>query len=347
MSIAIERGTNISHWLSQSDKRGAERRAWFTRDDVRRLADWGFDHIRLPIDEEQMWAVDGRQEAEAFDLLDQGLDWAMAAGLNVVVDLHILRNHSFGQADEPALFSDPHEAERFAGLWRQLSARMRGRDVGRVAYELLNEAVAGDPADWNRVALGAHAAVRALEAKRPLVLGSNQWNSVFTYDQLAVPDDQDTILTFHYYHPMLLTHHRASWSPEGRMYDGPVRYPGRPIADEHLHLARKPEAHRLLDLSLDRVNAPYDRDRILADLAQPLAAARRSGLPLYCGEFGVIKLAPSQPRLAWYHDIVALFTEHGIGWANWDYKGMFALVDGGVSTGVAEAMLAAAAVPRR
>jgi endoglucanase len=48
----IRRGTNISHWLSQSRARGAERRAWFTEDDVQRIAGWGFDHIRLPIDEE-------------------------------------------------------------------------------------------------------------------------------------------------------------------------------------------------------------------------------------------------------------------------------------------------------
>lgn len=348
MPIAIARGTNISHWLSQSDRRGAERQAWFTRADVQRIADWGFDHIRLPIDEEQMWDEHGKQETEAWDLLDAALDWSAAAGLNVVVDLHILRNHSFGQADEPALFSDPAEAKRFTDLWRQLSARMRNRAADRVAYELLNEAVAGDPADWNRVALGAHAAVRTLEADRPLVLGSNQWNSVFTYDQLQVPDDSNTILTFHYYHPMFITHHRASWSPEGRMYSGPIQYPGRPIADEHLHLVRTPDQHRLLDLSLERLNKPYDTAQMLADLAQPLAAARRSGLPLYCGEFGVINLAPTAVREAWYHDIVSVFTEHDIGWANWDYKGCFALVgpDGG-STGIAEAMLAAAAAPKR
>lgn len=342
MTIAIDRGTNISHWLSQSDKRGAARRAWFTREDVQRIADWGFDHIRLPIDEEQMWDEHGGQQAEAFDLLDAGLDWALAAGLNVVVDLHILRNHTFEATAEPVLFTDPAESARFTGLWHQLSRRLRTRSCERVAYELLNEAVASDPADWNRVALGAHAAVRALEPRRPLVLGSNRWNSVFTYDELAVPPDPDTILTFHYYHPMLITHHRASWSTEGRMYDGPISYPGRPIAAEHLHLVRKPEAHRLLSLDIDKLNQPYHRERILQDLAQPLAAARRSGLPLYCGEFGVIKLAPMPARSAWYHDIVSLFTEHGIGWANWDYKGMFALVEDGVSTGIAEVMLAAA-----
>ena len=62
--FVVRRGTNLSHWLSQSRRRGAERRAFFTAADVRRLADWGFDHLRLPVDEEQLWTPDGRCEED-------------------------------------------------------------------------------------------------------------------------------------------------------------------------------------------------------------------------------------------------------------------------------------------
>lgn len=345
MSVPIARGTNISHWLSQSEKRGQARRDWFTRADVARIAAWGFDHIRLPVDEDQLWDTQGQPESEAWDLLDAALDWAQAEGLGAVVDLHILRGHHFNQQGEPALFADPAAAAHFTGLWRQLSARLRRRSVDRVAYELLNEAVASDPADWNRVALGAHAAVRTLEPQRSLVLGSNRWNSVFTYDDLQVPTDPATILTFHYYHPMLLTHYRANWWRDGAGYDGPVRYPGKPVAEADLPRLRAARTPVFTDDELVTLNAPYDAGRIRADLAQPLAKQRATGLPLYCGEFGVYDRAPRGPRLAWYGDAVRVFSELGIGWANWDYKGGFALVgpDGG-STGIAEVMLAAAGV---
>ena len=335
MPFPMQRGTNISHWLSQSDRRGDARRAFFTRDDVRRLADWGFDHLRLPVDEEQLWDASGRPEPEAFDLLDAALDWAAQDGLRAVVDLHILRSHYFISATEPTLFTDPAEAARFADLWRQLSARLRRRAVDRVAYELMNEAVATDPQDWNRVARGAFEAIRALEPDRTIVLGSNRWNSALTFDQLWIPDDRATVLTFHYYLPMLVTHYRASWWPEGSFYEGPVQYPGAPIPAASLAQVPEPERSRLAAL-----NVPYDRDRMTADLAQPLAAARRTGLPLYCGEFGAITLAPQPARVAWYRDLIAVFNAHRIAWANWDYKGSFALVDGqGRSTGIAEAML--------
>jgi hypothetical protein len=55
-----KRGTNISHWLSQSTNRGVERRTWFTKEDVAFLAGLGFDHLRIPIDEEQMWDQSGK-----------------------------------------------------------------------------------------------------------------------------------------------------------------------------------------------------------------------------------------------------------------------------------------------
>lgn len=40
MKAPIQRGTNISHWLSQCEGRSGERQAWFTQYDVRRIADW-------------------------------------------------------------------------------------------------------------------------------------------------------------------------------------------------------------------------------------------------------------------------------------------------------------------
>ena len=54
MSFDIRRGVNVGGWLSQSRRRGQERREYFKRDDARKIADLGLDHIRLPVDEEQL-----------------------------------------------------------------------------------------------------------------------------------------------------------------------------------------------------------------------------------------------------------------------------------------------------
>src|SRR5688500_16437902 len=60
--FSVKRGTNIAHWLSQSKRRGRERSEFFTRRDVEYIKSAGFDHIRLPVDEEQLWDSTGRRE---------------------------------------------------------------------------------------------------------------------------------------------------------------------------------------------------------------------------------------------------------------------------------------------
>ena len=75
-NFRIKRGTNVSHWLSQSEQRGEARRLHIQEDDFARLAEIGFDFVRLPIDEVQFWDEQGNKLPEAWDLLNNALDWA-------------------------------------------------------------------------------------------------------------------------------------------------------------------------------------------------------------------------------------------------------------------------------
>ena len=150
-----------------------------------------------------------------------------------------------------------------------------------------------------------------------------------------MPDDPRLILTYHYYYPMLITHHQAMWCDSG-FYDGPIHYPGVPVAPEDL--AALDEAQRAQ--WMDEWNVPFDRSQMVADLAQPLAVRQRTGLPLYCGEFGCYVQTPQPIRLAWYADMMATFKQFDIAWANWDYKGSFGIVTvDGRDTGLAEVLL--------
>jgi endoglucanase len=320
MAFTIKRGTNISHWLSQSTRRGEARKTWFTRQDVQRLAAMGFDHLRIPVDEEQMWDEEGNPDREAFGLLDAALDCCKEAGLRAIVDLHILRTHHFLDPN-PRLYRDPAEAGRFVGLWLLLSEHLWEHSTDWVAYELLNEAVAPDPEDWNRVARLAFNAVRKREPERPIILGSNRFCTPGTFDRLAVPKDDHCILTFHFYDPMLITHYTARWTETGA-YTGPVSYPGTPIAPADLAAV----TDAALAQKLISENRPYDRAAMIAELAKPLAVRAQTGYTLYCGEFGCYRRTPQPLRAAWYRDFVGVLNEHQIAWANWDYKGDFGLI---------------------
>ena len=333
--FAIRRGVNVSHWLSQSGRRGQERREFFREKDVEYIASLGYDHIRLPVDEEQLWDEAGDKEAEAFALLHKGIGWAKEYDLRVVVDLHILRSHHFNAQEKP-LWTDPKAQEKFLSLWRDLSAELRQYPVDLVAYELMNEPVADDPEAWNRLVARVVAVIRENEPDRKIVIGSNRWQSVPTFDELRIPKgDRNIILSFHFYIPMLITHYQAGWTSVGR-YKGPVDYPGRLVAPDEIETLDEGVAR-----TVRNNNGVYNRERLEELLAKPLKKAEQLDLPLYCGEWGAYSRAPEGPRMRWYRDVRANLEKHGIAWANWDYKGGFGIVgrDGEPNEDLIEALL--------
>jgi endoglucanase len=310
-AFKIRRGTNIAHWLSQSKARGEERKSFFTREDIRFLDSAGFDHIRLPIDEEQMWDEQGNRNADAFGLLGECLNWCNEAGMRVVLDLHILRSHHFNEKEKP-LWTHPEEQVKFIRLWKDLSAAVGQWPNNMLAYEFMNEPVADDPEQWNQLLSRVADSIRSWEGERVLVIGSNRWQSASTFDQLKIPQgDRNILLSFHFYEPFHLTHYQAEWT-ELKDFKGEVNYPGQIVSN-----GTTPDEKRI-----------YNRDSLERMMEKPIRVARKLKLPLYCGEFGAIYKAPLEDRLAWYRDMVTIFEKHGIAYANWNYKaGSFGIVD--------------------
>jgi len=319
----IHRGVNISHWLSQSSRRGVERKAYFTEKDVAAIAETGFDHIRVPIDEVQMWDSLGNKETEAFELLHQAIGWAEKHNLKILVDLHIIRSHYFLDQDPP-LFTDPKEQTKFADLWAQLSAELKQYANENIAYELLNESVAKDPEDWNKVYRLAYNEVRKDEPNRVIFIGSNRWQQAATFPDLRVPEnDPNIVLSFHFYSPHVFTHYKASWD-NIRHYTGPVHYPGITVA---------PEDTVNLTVEVKNIVRHYASEHLnkaqLEAMMQPaIRKADSLGLQLYCGEFGCLKTVPNDARQRWFTDIFQIFEENNIAWTTWDYKsGQFGMFD--------------------
>ena len=313
----------MAHWLSQSRRRGAEREQFFVKEDVKAIAEMGFDHIRLPIDEEQMWDEEGNRHTDAFTLMLNCIEWSKEYNLKVIVDLHILRSHHFIAEVKP-LWTDPLEQEKFYALWRDLSDALGHFPNDLLAYELMNEAVADDPEQWNDLLMNAYHAIRETEPQRTIVIGSNRWQQVHTFDELKVPEnDPNILLSFHYYEPMILTHLSAGWT-DYRDYPGPVHYPGILVTEEEF--ASLPDSLRLV--VENDLNTVYNKEVIFEMWEKPIRKSKELGLPLYCGEFGVYYKAPEEDLLRWYQDMVDLFNENGIGYANWNYKSSsFGLVD--------------------
>ena len=328
MSFELKRGVNLSHWLSQNFG-WSPKNSFITEKDIEFIASIGYDHVRIPIDEVEMWSPDGKPSAESFAYLTRCLDWCAKHNLRAVVDLHILKAHHFNVVNEGGkitLWTDPAAQDNFLKLWAEISGRLNKYPVDKVAYELMNEPVADDPEDWNRLIAKAVKAIRQLEPGRVLIIGPNRWQTPENFPFLKIPpNDPKLILSLHTYSPLFFTHHLAHWMAF-KNFKGPVHYPGRVVAEADLPKWLVDMNNAELQLQLAEARQVFNKQKLTELLRPALQKAGELKLPLYCGEFGCLPHVERAERLKYYGDIVSVFEENNIAWCNWEYQGDFGIL---------------------
>ena len=335
----LGKGLNLGGWLSQTPEGEEHRKTFITRDDFKRIADWGFDNVRIPFDYPLLCPTpNDRIPCEAgFVWIDRGLEWAEQCGLKAVLDMHQLPGFSFYDptarpGEIPPFFTSESKQSHFYELWAAVSKRYLGRFPDTV-FELANEIVAPTAQQWNRLAAKAVAAIRGVDRERYIVVGSNMWNTCWTYPELAVMPDTKIIYNFHFYDPFTFTHQKASWSPQMVYYNQTVHYPGSaPGLREAAERAGREGKTAIADALRGLADALGDRvsdKQHLRELMQwPFDFAAQHKVPLYCGEFGVHDPAPREDSVRWMKDTVDIFAENNIAWSYWSYKEMgFGIVD--------------------
>ena len=321
-AFEIKRGINLSHWLSQRGDNSPAIKDGMSEIDFIRICRAGFDHVRLPIDEEVLWQEDGQMNKDAFEYLHKGIKWALQNDLRVIVDLHIVRAHNFNAGNEGkknTLWDSLETQEHFISLWRDLINELKNYPVSDVAYEIMNEPTAPNHDDWNKLVEKVYKIIRATEKKRVIVIGSNMWQGVDTFQYLKVPQgDEFILLSCHFYEPFLLSHYKAGWTEFGK-YQGDVHYPGYLVTKDEY------ESYSEADKKLTArwTMYPWNKEMLASYLGRAKKIADEKGLNLYCGEFGIYEKAPTEDALRWYRDVIEVFDSMDIAWAKWDYKGGF------------------------
>lgn len=327
----FEKGINLGGWISQCKEYTKEHYdSFICKKDLENIKNLGFDHVRLPVDYNVIMTDDGKFLEEGFSYIDRGVEWAEAYGLNVIVDLHKTCGYMFDTNAVPnpdAFFFDKGLQDIFIKIWEKIAARYASKS-DMVAYELLNEIV--NPAlenEWNEIATRAFKAVRALAPESWIVVGGVDYNSVSAVPGIKVPVDEKTVFTFHCYEPLAFTHQKAPWVVD-MPADFEVSYPGSSIEYIREKSRLIPQARHGAIFAESMNNLKID-DNFFTSLFEPaLKTAEKIGVPLYCGEYGVIDRAPAEDSERWFNDIHRALEKHGIGRALWSYKKMdFGLMD--------------------
>lgn len=317
-------GVNLGGWLSQYPGYDHDHFESFIEEaDIARIASWGIDHVRLPIDHP---VIDGTGDGDrGVGYVDDCIRWCESHDLGVILDLHRAPGYSFDAVDENRLFDEPELQDRFVDLWRELAKRYESAG-DEVAFELLNEIVESTSERWNDLAHRTVSAIREVDEDRYVIIGGNDYNSIDELDSIdRIEGDDRIVYTFHFYQPHLFTHQHAGWTDGPKEYGRDVEYPGE-FPDLEEFLGAHPEYGSKYR---EFVGEAIDREWIETAMKPAIEFRERTGEDVYCGEYGVIDEAPEESRLRWHEDVVAVFREHGIGRACWSYKEMnFGLVDG-------------------
>jgi endoglucanase len=104
------------------------------------------------------------------------------------------------------------------------------------------------------------------------------------------------------YQPMRISHHKASWV-NGQNW---------------------PEPSWPLKLGEGDV---WDQARLRKECIEPWQALERQGVGVHVGEWGAYQRTPHAVALAWMKDFLALWKEADWGWALWNFRGSFGILD--------------------
>ena len=316
--IGYQTGVNLGGWISQCSTATKDHFESFIREeDIRRIASWGMDHVRLPIDymiiEEDENPLYYREEGFAY--IGQCIKWCEEYNLNIILDLHCTAGYAFHHLGENILFENDDMQNRFISIWKEFANRYK--DFGRnVTFELLNEIVEPDSKRWNNLSRRAIQAIREIDENRAIIIGGNQYNSVTTLKELNRISDENLIYTFHFYEPHIFTHQKASWELIMKEINLNLPYPSG--AEDYRRYLLKPENLQIQITFEERIN----KETLRKYLQPALDFIKERNVPLYCGEYGVIENADIESTIRWHEDISSLLIEYGIGRAVWTYKAM-------------------------
>lgn len=124
------------------------RKNYVTEDDIRLMAEWGYNSVRIPINA-RLFLEEGPGISfvnDGFELLDQCIDWCEKYGLYAIIDMHGAPGGQTGANiddsidDVPRLFTDPDCFDKGIALWKELAARYKERWIVG-GYDLLNEPI--------------------------------------------------------------------------------------------------------------------------------------------------------------------------------------------------------------
>jgi endoglucanase len=273
------------------------------------LAEYGFNFVRIPVDY-RFWTTGEdycHPDESIFKYIDGYLQACKCRGIHLSLNLHrapgFCINHN--NLEKHNLWLDAVAQDAFVFLWETLACRYEGLSSQFLSFDLLNEPP--HPGEYgmtreNHAALMRRttAAIRAIDPNRRVIIDG------LGGGYLAMPELADLGVTHsgRGYHPMPITHHKASWW-SGHVHAPKPRYPGLIWQGQ------------------------FWNRRALRRAYWGWRQVEKHGVEVHIGELGCFKYTPNEVAMRWYADLFSILQEFGWGYAMWNFQGPFGIIEHG------------------
>ncbi|QSI77041.1 glycoside hydrolase family 5 protein [Niveibacterium microcysteis] len=229
-----------------------------------------------------------RYKQSGWDWLDRNVAWARAHGIYLILNLHVPQGGFQSLGEGGALWSQPANQDRFVALWRAIAARYADEPV-IAGYDLLNEPVVPrGKQQWQQLAQRTANAIREVDRRHSVIVErvnavAGKWDNDAEMNFVTI-SDPNVVYTFHFYEPFAFTHTHAPWAGMARVEGGQW--------------------------------GPQRHAEITSGFKRYLDWGARKGVPLYLGEFGLIRAAFEANRngLGWAADMIDLAEAANLPW---------------------------------
>ena len=297
--------------------------------DLKWMADWGFDFVRIPmaypryvkfdrsrnITPEEIYDIDRRE----VDKIEQLVNTANKFGLHVSLNLHRAPGYcvNAGFHEPYNLWRDDEALEAFCFHWGMWAKRFKDYTSKQISFDLVNEPSTREDMNdqhsrrspvpgqvYRSLAKAASEAIRKHNPQHMVIADGNDVGA------RVIPEivDLGIAQSCRGYYPHYISHVRAPWvftNPD----DAPEPvWPGI-------------------------INGKEFGRRSLEEFYRPWIELAGQGVGVHCGECGCWNQTPHEVFLAWFGDILDILTPQGIGYALWNFRGSFGILDSGRTDG--------------
>jgi len=313
------RGFNLLNFF-QAFSRDERSDGMVREDDLRWVRDWGFDFIRLPMDYwlwiDSDWPTTRRLRPDdvfrikesTLEKVDRTVDLCRKYELHLSLNFHRAPGYCINNPDrEPfVLWRDKTAEDAFVYHWDVFARRYKDVPPEALSFNLVNEAPRPREGymsrqDYVRVMTRATETIRHSNPERLVFIDGLSVGTEVVEEMIPVGVAQSV----HAYWPAQISHYRAPWVDRQSRFPRPtwpVRNP-----DGSIRMGRRDLVRR------------YD----------PWGQLVRRGVGVHCGECGCYNKTPYAVFIAWFTDVMEILKGHGIGYALWNFRGSFGVLDSG------------------